>query len=316
MISLSVTLYLFNLAEDGKWNGTLLGKYETYLPLAIQFFFGALSSAYVVYFSRTVSLSKTAIFFILLLVMLLANEMLKQRMSNKYLQFGVYSFLSFTFFSFIIPVFISEMNSMVFVLSGLASLVCTLTLVTVTYLSSQSTRNEVRGYKLYGLVLGVYLLVYAFYFLKIIPPVPLALDCGIVAHHVSVSSDKYMVTFERDEWYKFWRINRIKYVHEDGRPIYFFSSVFAPTSLEKSIMHRWLWYNEISEEWDVVDNIPFEIVGGRDGGYRGYTYKENVKTGRWKVQVLTDDELLIGVVDFEVVVDDQLKPSRLVERAF
>lgn len=104
--SLSITLYLYNLADDGKWKNTLLDRYKKYFPLAIQFFFGALSSAYVIYFSRSVSLSKTITFFVILVGLLVANEFLKKRISNKYLQFSHYFFVSFTFFTFMIPVFI------------------------------------------------------------------------------------------------------------------------------------------------------------------------------------------------------------------
>ena len=46
MTLLTITLYLFNLVDDNKWKNTILGKYEVYFPLAIQFFFGGLSSAY------------------------------------------------------------------------------------------------------------------------------------------------------------------------------------------------------------------------------------------------------------------------------
>ncbi|WP_369692159.1 hypothetical protein [Formosa haliotis] len=108
MSSLTITLYLYNLADDGKWVDTMLNKFQEYFPLAIQFFFGALSSAYVIYFSRSVSLTKTVSFFIILIMLLVANEFLKKRISNKYLQFSVYFFLSFTFFTFIIPVFIKQ----------------------------------------------------------------------------------------------------------------------------------------------------------------------------------------------------------------
>ena len=98
MTSLTVVLYLYNLADDGKWRNTFLERFQLYFPLAIQFFFGALSSAFVIYFSRSVSMSKTIFFFVILVALLIANEFLKKRISNKYLQFSVYFFVSFYIF--------------------------------------------------------------------------------------------------------------------------------------------------------------------------------------------------------------------------
>jgi hypothetical protein len=114
MTSLSLMLYLYNIAEDENWISQFLGKYAAYIPLAIQFSFGGLSSAFVIYFFRSVSMSKTISFFILLVLLLFANELLKKRISNKYLLFSVYFFISFTFFAFMIPMFIKEMNTFIF----------------------------------------------------------------------------------------------------------------------------------------------------------------------------------------------------------
>src|SRR3546814_5959818 len=47
MIFLTINIYLFNLADDGKWKNTFIERLEIYLPLAIQFSFVALSSEYV-----------------------------------------------------------------------------------------------------------------------------------------------------------------------------------------------------------------------------------------------------------------------------
>src|SRR5690606_25301466 len=184
MTFLSLTLYLYNLADDGKWNNTFLERYQRFFPLAIQFFFGGLSSAYVIYFSRSVSLSKTITFFVILIALLMANELLKKRISNKYLQFSIYFFLSFTFFTFMVPVFIKKMSTPVFIFSGLLSLVITLTLITFIHKQSPSTRSEVRLGKLYGIILAIYGTINLFYFSNLIPPVPLALDSGLVAHKV------------------------------------------------------------------------------------------------------------------------------------
>ena len=317
MTNLSITLYLYNLAEDGKWTNTFLDRYVEYLPLAIQFFFGALSSAYVIYFSRSVSLSKTVAFFVILLALLIANEFLKKRISNKYLQFGVYFFLSFTFFTFMIPVFLAEMSTEVFLISGFISLGCTLTLIVIIYTRSPSTRAEVHLGKLLGLIVGIYGLINTFYFLKLIPPVPLALDTGIVAHNIRIKNGNYIVQYERDDSFVFWRDHRTEFIYRPGENVYIFSSIFAPTSLEKSIVHRWKLYNENIGEWELVEDINYEITGGRDDGFRGYTYKSNVKEGQWKVEVITtDDELVLGVIDFNIIVDSSLEPSRLTEKKF
>ena len=41
---------------------------------------------------------------------------------------------------------------------------------------------------------------------------------------------------------------------------------------------------------------PCRQVGGRDGGYRGYTTKSTPAAGRWRVNIETSDGLLIGRV--------------------
>ncbi len=316
MTNLSIALYLYNLADDGKWKNTFLERFEEYLPLAIQFFFGALSSAYVIYFSRSVSLSKTVSFFVILIFLLVANEFLKQRISNKYLQFSVYFFISFTFFTFMIPVFIAEINPTIFLISGFISLGSTITLITIVYSLSPSTRLEIHLGKLVALVLSIYVIINLFYFFRLIPPVPLALDEGIVAHNVEKKGNRYIVAYEKNESYLFWRSHRTQFIFRPKEKVYIFSSVFAPTDLEKSIIHRWKWYNDDTMEWELVEDIGYEITGGRDNGFRGYTYKSNIWPGRWKVEVITTEELVLGVIDFEIVLDENLEPKNMVEKIF
>lgn len=316
MTSLSITIFLYNLADDGRWKNTFLARFEAYSPLAIQFFFGGLSSAYVIYFSRSVSLSKTASFFVILIVLLLANEFLKKRISNKYLQFSVYFFISFTFFTFMVPVFLKKLNMDIFLISGAISLGCTLFLIVLTYGMSPSTRAEINLGKLIGMVATIYLLINLLYFLRMIPPVPLALDEGLVAHTIKIRNNEYIVSYEEDAWFIFWRDHKLKFDYRPKENVYVFSSIFAPTALEKSIFHRWKWYNSSTQEWEIVEDIGYEIIGGRDGGYRGYTYKSNVKKGQWEVEVITEEELLLGVIDFEIVVESTSVPARMVKKRF
>jgi len=316
MTSLTLVIYAYNLADDGRWKNTFLERYQEFFPLAIQFFFGGLSSAYVIYFSRSVSLSKTATFFVILVVLLFANEFLKQRISNKYLQFSVYFFLNFTFLTFMVPVFIKDMGTSIFLLSGAASLGITMVLLLVTYFSSPSTRNEIHLGKLIGIIALVYALINLFYFFRLIPPVPLALDEGIVSQNVRLEDNTYLVSYEPNESYMFWRDHKHKFHHTPGEKVFIFSSIFAPTALRESILHRWKWFDPATGEWEIMDNIGFEITGGRTGGFRGYTYKTNVKPGQWEVDVITEEGLVLGVIDFEIITDVPVEAVKVVQRKF
>lgn len=316
MTFVTITIYLFNLMDDGKWKNTFLERFQLYFPLAIQFFFGGLSSAFVIYFSRSVSMSKTITFFVILVALLLANELLKKRISNKYLQFSVYFFISFTFFTFMIPVILKEMSTVIFIISGLVSLGITLSLIIFIYWKSPSTRIEIRITKLIGIILVIYATINIFYFTNLIPPVPLALDAGMVAHNVQKENNSYLVTYERDNWYIFWRDHSLKFIHRPGERVFIFTSIFAPTEIKKSILHRWKWFNEHTNSWEVVDNISYQITGGRDAGFRGFTYKNNVKPGLWEVDVITKEGLILGIIDFEIITDTISRPKRLVERRF
>ncbi|BAO56046.1 DUF2914 domain-containing protein [Nonlabens marinus] len=316
MTLLTLSIYLYNIADDGKWKNSFLKRYEMYLPLAIQFFFGGLSSAFVIYFFRSVSLSKTVTFFIILLALFIANEFLKKRISNKYLQFSVYFFVNFTFFTFITPVFIKIMNTYVFIISGFVSLAFTMAFILFIYRTSYSTRLEIGIKKMISFIVVIYTTINLFYFFNLIPPVPLALDSGMVAHDVKVENNHYVVTYEANEWYIFWRKHHLEFAAVPGEKVFVFTSIFAPTDIKKSIFHRWKWHNDSTDTWEIVDDIGYQITGGRDAGYRGYTYKKNIKPGLWKVEVITEEELIIGVIDFEIIIGSSLDSTSLVEEKF
>ena len=313
LVSLSGSLYLFNLAGDDTWKGTFLERFEDYFPLAIQFFIGGLCSAYVIFFSRSVSFTKTVSFFIILVILLFANELLKKRISNKYLQFGTYFFVNFTFFTFFIPVIVNTMNTFVFIISGGISLSSTLFLATFIYSKSPSTRKELNRTKLINLILIIYASINIFYFFNLIPPVPLAMEEGIVAHNIDKRNGSYEVTYQESGIFSaFDRETKYK----PGDSLFIFTSIFAPADLKKKINHHWQWKNPGTEKWETSDKIEFEITGGRDGGYRGYTYKTNLLEGKWKVDVTTSNDLILGRINFNVMFDSTSIPQKLKTEAF
>ncbi|TVP98109.1 MAG: DUF2914 domain-containing protein [Balneolaceae bacterium] len=316
LTSLTACLYLYNLKDDDKFKGTFFERYEVYLPLAIQFFLGGLCSAYVIYFSRSVTFTKTLSFFVILVFLLFANELLKKRISNKYLQFSAYFFMNFTFFTFFLPVLLKQMSTFIFLISGVISLVITIMLITFIYNSSPSTRLEISKRKMVAIIAGIYLMINTFYFTNLIPPVPLALDSAVVAYNVEKGNGDYVVTYDRETRYKFWRENSFEFSYTPGERVYVFSSIFAPTDLRKEVAHRWKWRNPATNKWEITDTIRYEITGGRDEGYRGFTFKQNMQEGRWRVDVITVEGQIIGMVDFEIEFDSDREPNRLVTRIF
>ncbi|MFZ1503187.1 MAG: DUF2914 domain-containing protein, partial [Nitrospira sp.] len=45
-----------------------------------------------------------------------------------------------------------------------------------------------------------------------------------------------------------------------------------------------------------ADRIALKISGGREGGYRAYTFKQGLDPGDWRVDVETEDGRVIGRV--------------------
>lgn len=83
---------------------------------------------------------------------------------------------------------------------------------------------------------------------------------------------------------------------DDGR-VYAFSAVRAPRGLNESVHHEW------NHDGHLHDRVDVEVFGGREEGYRIWTYKENFPSdpnGQWRVRVRTESGQLIGQIDFEI----------------
>lgn len=314
LIFLTISLYIFNLSDDDRWDNTFLEPYVEYPPLAIQFFLGGLTSAYVIFFFQSVTLTKTLVFFLILVALLLSNELLKHRISNKYLQFGAYFFVNFTFFTFFTPVIFETMNTFLFVVSGFVSLIFTLLLIGYIYRISPTTRQEITGWKIGTLILSLYLALNTCYYFNLIPPVPFSLQSGIVAYNVEKEENNFMISYEQTAFYDFWQTYDKTFNYSKNNTVYVYTSIFAPTNLRKSVKHEWKWYDKQNERWNTTDAIKYDVLGGRKDGFRGYTYKENVWPGVWRVNVTTGEGMVLGRVNFKIQRDSSFHETELTQR--
>ena len=141
------------------------------------------------------------------------------------------------------------------------------------------------------------LLLHAF---NLIPPVPLVKKQMFIAHEVTKRSGTYTARVE-PPGRRFWRASSHVFHRSPGERVYCVTSVFVPNGIETTIRHRWLRKDPASEDWTTTSVIPFRITGGREGGYRGYTFKQNVVPGSWRVIAEAESGAAIAILDFEIV---------------
>lgn len=299
LILLGLLIFLVNLLEQNKIKNSFIVKYKDWYPLGIQFFLGGLFSSYVVFYFQSASFTKTFLFLGILILLLIANEFLEKRLTNIYLQSALYFLSSFSFFIFFIPVVIKKMSTFTFVLGGILSLLITIALL--FFIRKKSERlNLSKFWKAASLVAVLYILLNIFYAQNWIPPVPLSLKEGAIYHHVSRQGEFYELKFQKPKWYQFWKNSDDSFYFADGDSVYCFTAIFAPTSLHKNVYHLWQKYFSNRNEWVLTDRLGFEITGGRKGGYRGYTYKRNVSPGKWRVDLVTEENLILGRINFTI----------------
>jgi len=265
-------------------------------PMAVQFLLGGLFSAYTIFYSRSATLTGTAIFFALLIVLLVGNEFLRDRLSSLRLLVSLYALVCFAFFTFFLPVMTGYMNAGVFLAGAVLSAVVTFRVVQLVYRNNPDrSKREAIGvtapaFALIGLLVG-------FYFLNWIPPVPLSMKFGGMYREVQKQDDRFMLSFDR-EWYQVWKRSQNPYPANE--PIYCFTAVFAPVALNTTVYHHWYFRTNSGKPFTHADKIPIKIAGGREGGYRAYTFKQRLDPGDWRVDVETEEGRDVGQVSVVV----------------
>lgn len=299
LLFLAFFIILVHLLDQKKVKNRFLKTYQDWYPLAIQFILGGLFSSYVVFYFKSASLSKTMIFVGILAILLIANEFLESRLKNIYLQLALFFLAGFSFFIFFVPVLLKTMSIFTFIFSGILSLIFVFGILYLLFKKFHTIEKQ-KLIRISGMVIALYLLINLLYVYNLIPPIPLSLEMGAIYHSVKRQNDQYELKFEKPEWYQFWKSSDSPFHYYEGDTVNCFVSIFAPTLLKKKIYHIWQWYNPETQNWLITDKLDYEIIGGRDGGYRGYTYKRNISPGEWRVNVVTEEELIIGRINFEI----------------
>lgn len=293
------SILVMDLYEDGKLEGKFIDNLYEFLPLILQFCFGGLFSAFVIFYSKSASLYTSGAFVFILTFLLIGNEFFKKHYSKLVFQTGLYFTAIFSFFIYFLPILLNAMGALVFILSGIISLIfISLFIFIVFYLTPELYIKSHR--LLVVVILGIYALINILYFKNVIPPIPLSLKEGDVYHSVQKSGQgNYLLTGEADSWKEKFGLSQKLHL-QPGDPAYVFSSIFAPTDLDTTIVHDWQYFDEKEGKWMSASKINFPIQGGRDEGYRGFSKKENIFPGRWRVDIETERGQVIGRIRFDI----------------
>lgn len=283
------------------WLSRASDKFANFLPFILQFVFGGLFSAFVVFYSRSASLLTSWPFLIFLAALLIGNEFFRQKYYSRLVfQINVYFIAIFSYSVSIIPVIVKEIGTMVFIASGFVSIILIGSFIFLMRKFLPIRIGQSRNL-IIASVGGLYVFFNILYFVNIIPPIPLALKESGIYHDIFKQGNDYIVQLEPAPWYRFFDDFSSVFHWQPGKPVYSFSAVFAPTAIKTKIFHRWLYFDEARAEWLEQSKQGFSIIGGRDGGYRGYTIKKQAMPGKWRVDVITEEGQILGKIKFKIV---------------
>ncbi len=298
------------LRERTKEHGRVLSWVLTVAPLVLQIAFGALFSAFVIFYSRSASLSASWPFMLFLLFMLIGNEAFRPRYEKLVFHVGVWFVALLSYSIMLVPTVLGSIGTPQFLLSIALSLALVALFLQLLQRIAPREVHNARG-ALIRTIGGIAALCFGAYITGLMPPAPLALSDSVIAHSVTKIEDDYTLAVEHRSFRDVVSFSRT-FHRAQNEPVYVWTSVFAPTKLSTSIVH--VWQRQEGSRWVDAGRIAFPITGGRGGGYRGYSVKNAIAPGAWRVSVETSNGLVIGRVRFNVAASDRVPELFAVER--
>jgi hypothetical protein len=271
--------------------------------LLLQFLFGGLFSALFILYFQSSSHLTAVVWSLGLGALLVANEFVDDKYHRFTLTWALFGLCAMLLFNFLLPYSVGSISMLWFYLSTLAGAGLT------HWLRKKTPGCPGRAAPVW--IIAAMLAVA--YPLDMIPPVPLVKRDIQVGRNFEHVADEYRLTFAKAPRWVFWRESSGEVRLGPGERLYCVSSVFAPIGLSTRLYHRWERY-DAKHGWLTTSRIGFDLSGGRDGGFRGYTYKENVTAGKWRVNVETESGHTVVVHGFSVVMTDApVAPGRETE---
>lgn len=303
-------LYLRQLEIAGLFQpGPKIAKIWRYQNEALHFVLGSLLSTFTLFYFVSSSLSSSLVFMLIMGLVLVINELPRFQEARLQTKIAIYALCLFSYLSYLIPIIVGFI--------GLVPLLITLVLCAMVFWTSTQQlikkgiiKDQAFKDQLYPSS-GVLVVLLLLYFLKLLPPIPLAVQYAGVYHNIEKQNGQFLLTYERPFW-KFWQNGAQSFMAQEGDRVYVFARIFSPAYFADEVVFHWL--QKINGEWRTSDKVPVKVSGGRDQGFRAYSSKSNYQEGEWVVKIETSDGREIGRISFDIQTSNNKLPVQ--ERPF
>jgi hypothetical protein len=296
LVLATLTILFTHLYDAGKITQKL--RYvRLFIPLLLQFTLGSIIGGVFIFYWFSGSIFVSWPFIVILIALIIGIEAFKHHLENPVVQFSLYNFASILLFAVALPYFFNSLSAALFLAAGVISLL--LVFILVRLLGRFSAELKKRQAHILISSCLVFVAMALLYFNNFIPPVPLSIRSAGVYHNVTRSGSDYELQAEPQSFLQ--KLDLTPTIHMGpGERAFVYTSIYTPTDLNTEIVHDWQFYNETKKEWISVSKLSFTIVGGRQDGYRGYTVKNNLTAGKWRVYVETPRGQVLGRFRFNV----------------
>lgn len=257
--------------------------------LLLQFFYGGIFSALFIFYFKSAGHLGTWLTTAFLGILLIGNEFAGDRYGRRFtLTWALFALNAILLFNFALPHLVGSLDPRWFYISTGAGILLT------HGLQRLAPGRPGLVWPAWGIA-GALLLAWT---LGMIAPVPLVKRDLAIGRGFVKEGARYALQLEPAPAWMFWRNQAPALRLPEGERLYGVSAVFAPRGVTADLEHRW----EILDhgEWRPVAAIRFQTAGGRERGFRGYSWVVNPQPGDWRLTVATQDGRTIGMLTVQV----------------
>jgi hypothetical protein len=304
----AIMLFLLYGPHQTKPKSKLFSNILNFAPFILQYCIGGLFSGLFIFYFRSGTLITSLPFLIVLFALMAGNEYFYRKFPKASFQLVVFFIALLAYTNLIVPIITKKMGTWPFI--GATALATLLMYIFVAILDRPNgLLHGKHRRQLHRRLLATLCIFVTLYFTNVIPPLPLSMKTGAIGYQViKNTTGTYDILVEDAPWYL--PFSEYSSSVRGNGSLYAFSAIYAPTDINLEIFHQWSRYDE-TNGWVKQARVPINIVGGRGDGYRGFSFKQNLSPGDWRVDVITEQGQIIGRMNFDVSRGARQKPTTI-----